>query len=215
MASKTLVAGTISRRTGAPVPLGERDDRRQKPALVVGRRARLQRRIVGDIDADDANGHHDDVAIAGRLKRRRQMCEQSAGCGPRPADCPDGPRPDEADVSRRYELELVEPFAAAGARRHRALGHDEERDQAKHEAGPGERRGIAGKQDEERRGAHQGGDQPEPHRPFAAAPILSGTRKARGSGRSRRSLSKATIVRTPLATRPMAYTRASHERDRR
>ena len=75
MASKTLCAGTMSRRTGTAVPLGEGDDFREQPPL--GRRGRASLdAVVADVDAEQPHGHDDDVSIAWRLQRRRDVSER-------------------------------------------------------------------------------------------------------------------------------------------
>ena len=58
------------------VPLGERDDLGQQPALVRRRRALAATSPHGRRHVEQPHGHDDDVAIAGALKRRHHVSQR-------------------------------------------------------------------------------------------------------------------------------------------
>ena len=75
MASKTLWAGTMSRRTGRSCRSASADDLREQPPLG-RRRRRVAEAVVADVDAEQPDGHDDDVAIARRLERGGHVRER-------------------------------------------------------------------------------------------------------------------------------------------
>ena len=85
---------------GTADALGERDDVGEQSPLVRRRRA-LAGVFLADVDVEQSRRHDHDVAIAWRLKRRDDVRERGADCGPARARCPDGPRSDRARARRR------------------------------------------------------------------------------------------------------------------
>ncbi len=106
-------AGCDQQANRTSVALGQRDDGRQQALLVVGR-PRVDRRIIRDIDADDANGHHDHVAIARRVQCGLEMRRGRAASGPARADCPAALPPAEDRPRARATTETRRVSGAAG-----------------------------------------------------------------------------------------------------
>ena len=156
-----------NQQTNRPaVTLGQRHDGRQQQLLVIGR-TRMELRIVRDVEADQANGHHHDVAVARRMKGGGEMCQN--------VRLADGHQQVawacfhalEIDFLGGEQLEFVERRRRVGLCR-MAHADQQRRRERQHEHGPGQRARIGHRQHRDRWHDHQYSDEPQPDRPHAA-----------------------------------------------
>ena len=140
---------------GAMLALGDGNHRREQPPLVVGR-ARIDRRIVGHVDADEPHGHRDHVAIA-RLAQRSRQVRQRVRLAHRHEKIP----PTRLHVAQVHvvggqELEGIESGGVRRRRgRRRAGRHRQHRGERGDDGQPGDR----GRIDDEEEAADRSGEQ--------------------------------------------------------
>ena len=128
----------------------------------------MPRRIVRHVHSDEADGHHDHVAIAGRLQRRDEMCEKV-----RPSDGDQqvaGVRLNviQTKVGGGQELKVVEGSRVCRVRRPLGtLGRDQQPGKDDEEQGARDGCRIAGDQHQSRGDAERPRDEHQSPRPLA------------------------------------------------
>ena len=159
---------------GAAFTLGRGDHRRQEAALIFGG-ARPDGRVVRHVDADEPDGHRDNVPIAGGTKGRDEVRHHVRLAHGHEEVA--RPRVDllQVHVIRREELEFVQTGRRRGRpRRQSAFGHDQCQRERIDQCGGGQRRRIENHEKGPARNREQKDNDAKRHQQQAGASTPSG-----------------------------------------